>query len=68
MALHAPNSPNLPAPPQGVPEASEDEIVSVPDAKYTKGEFEVSPAAGVAARCRVSWALQDAPACLAWRE
>uniref|UniRef100_A0A8C3CD58 Phosphatase domain containing paladin 1 n=1 Tax=Cairina moschata TaxID=8855 RepID=A0A8C3CD58_CAIMO len=25
----------------GVPEASEDEIVSVPDAKYTKGEFEV---------------------------
>ncbi|XP_073541835.1 paladin isoform X1 [Phyllobates terribilis] len=25
----------------GIPEVSEDEIVSVPDAKYTKGEFEV---------------------------
>ncbi|CAM4593654.1 paladin isoform X1 [Caretta caretta] len=25
----------------GIPEMSEDEIVSVPDAKYTKGEFEV---------------------------
>lgn len=25
---------------------SEEEIVSVPDAKYTKGEFEVSPGAG----------------------
>uniref|UniRef100_A0A8D0HG44 Paladin n=1 Tax=Sphenodon punctatus TaxID=8508 RepID=A0A8D0HG44_SPHPU len=25
----------------GIPEISEDEIVSVPDAKYTKGEFEV---------------------------
>lgn len=47
LALQAPNSPTLPAPPQGVPEASEDEIVSVPDAKYTKGEFEVSPAAAV---------------------
>lgn len=47
LALQAPNSLTLPAPPQGVPEASEDEIVSVPDAKYTKGEFEVSPAAAV---------------------
>lgn len=27
---------------QGIPEIIEDEIVSVPDAKYTKGEFEVS--------------------------
>ncbi len=26
---------------QGFPESCEDEIVSVPDAKYTKGEFEV---------------------------
>ncbi|XP_065494853.1 paladin isoform X1 [Caloenas nicobarica] len=26
---------------QGIPEMSEEEIVSVPDAKYTKGEFEV---------------------------
>lgn len=26
-----------------MPEMSEEEIVSVPDAKYTKGEFEVSP-------------------------
>lgn len=26
---------------QGFPEFEEDEIVSVPDAKYTKGEFEV---------------------------
>lgn len=27
---------------QGFPEFGDDEIVSVPDAKYTKGEFEVS--------------------------
>lgn len=27
---------------QGFPEFVDDEIVSVPDAKYTKGEFEVS--------------------------
>lgn len=26
---------------QGFPEFADDEIVSVPDAKYTKGEFEV---------------------------
>lgn len=26
---------------KGFPEFPEDEIVSVPDAKYTKGEFEV---------------------------
>ncbi|GCB74670.1 hypothetical protein scyTo_0003761, partial [Scyliorhinus torazame] len=26
---------------KGIPETSEDELVSVPDAKYTKGEFEV---------------------------
>ena len=26
---------------QGFPEFGDDEIVSVPDAKYTKGEFEV---------------------------
>lgn len=36
---------------------SEEEIVSVPDAKYTKGEFEVSPAANMAPCCRVSKAL-----------
>lgn len=27
---------------QGFPEAGEEELVSVPDAKFTKGEFEVS--------------------------
>ncbi|XP_078055801.1 paladin-like [Mustelus asterias] len=26
---------------KGIPESSEDELVSVPDAKYTKGEFEI---------------------------
>lgn len=28
--------------PQGFPEVVEEELVSVPDAKFTKGEFEVS--------------------------
>lgn len=28
--------------PQGFPEVGEEELVSVPDAKFTKGEFEVS--------------------------
>lgn len=49
QALHfcaAHNDPSPLWPPQGIPEMSEEEIVSVPDAKYTKGEFEVSPGAG----------------------
>ena len=35
----------VPAPvlPQGFPDVVEEELVSVPDAKFTKGEFEVSP-------------------------
>lgn len=28
--------------PQGFPKVGEEELVSVPDAKFTKGEFEVS--------------------------
>lgn len=31
---------------QGFPEVGEEELVSVPDAKFTKGEFEVSTPQG----------------------
>lgn len=43
---------------------SEEEIVSVPDAKYTKGEFEVSPGAGSV--LRVSFCYLK-PQLLVWR-
>lgn len=33
--------------PQGFPEVGEEELVSVPDAKFTKGEFQVSMPCGV---------------------
>lgn len=41
---------------QGFPECAEDEIVSVPDAKYTKGEFEVTP---LVFNCCVSKSVHD---------
>jgi hypothetical protein len=32
---------------QGCPEVGEEELVSVPDAKFTKGEFQVSMSCGI---------------------
>lgn len=37
--------------PQGFPEVGEEELVSVPDAKFTKGEFEVSMPQGAPGGC-----------------
>lgn len=36
---------------QGFPEVGEEELVSVPDAKFTMGEFEVSMPCGVPKGC-----------------
>lgn len=40
--------------PQGCPEVGEEELVSVPDAKFTKGEFQVGmPPGNLGVLCRL---------------
>lgn len=52
-------SPSSSVIPQGCPEVGEEELVSVPDAKFTKGEFQVGvPPGSPGVLCGLeSWVL-----------
>lgn len=49
-------SPSSSVIPQGCPEVGEEELVSVPDAKFTKGEFQVGVPPG-SLECYADWNL-----------